>query len=102
MTTTITVPAYITSLGFDDWWLPCGCSPEDAVAAYRAKGAGSYEASKVNLANPGTYNLTEGVAPIWNATDGWIMDGTKYLLTTESITYNQNFTMIARYSNYYI
>lgn len=50
-----------------DWWdveEEVGC---DVIFAYDANAA-SYTASKVNLANPGTYNLTTGGAPIpdWN------------------------------------
>ncbi|NLS77353.1 MAG: hypothetical protein GXY76_08860 [Chloroflexi bacterium] len=44
------------------------------VAAYRAIGADSLEASKVNLANPGTYDLTAPVgftSPLWSKERGW-------------------------------
>ncbi len=58
------------------WWLAGGIPPEACVAAYRAKGASSLEASKINLANPGTYTLTAvGTAPTWNDINGWIGSG---------------------------
>jgi len=59
-----------------DWWdpnrdgLPC-------VAAYQGKGAANLEASRVNLANPGTYGLTTvnydagNGEPDWTEAKGW-------------------------------
>jgi len=49
-----------------NWW-------GDAIAAYRAIGAASYAASKVNLANPGVHDLTTpfGLVPTWDAVNGW-------------------------------
>lgn len=82
MTTTvpIAVPAYITNLGFNNWWTPCGCNLADAVAAYAAKGAASYAASKINLANPGTYDLVEDVnIPNWSQLNGFEHSPTSYL-----------------------
>lgn len=72
------------------WWLAGGILPANALAAYQPKGAASYAASKVNLANPGTNNAAEGIAPPWSAEAGWGFDGTlKYLLTgiVPAITY---------------
>ncbi len=61
------------------WWYVPG---KTCIAAYQPKGAASYAASKVNLANPGTYDATEGVAPAWDAAIGWSFDGvTQYLDT---------------------
>lgn len=54
------------------WWLAGGIDPADCVAAYQPKGAASYAASKVNLANSGTHDLSDGTAyPSWNASTGW-------------------------------
>jgi hypothetical protein len=59
-----------------DWWLNGGILPADCIGAYQAIGAASYAASLVNLANPGTYDLTAPVGtPVWNTTDGWIGGG---------------------------
>ena len=57
------------------WWL-------DAVAAWQGKGAASYAASLVNLANPGTYDAATGVLPAWDAGVGWTFNGSTYLNTT--------------------
>jgi len=61
------------------WWEVAG---KTCIAAYQAKGAASYAASKVNLANPGTYDATEGVAPTWDAATGWTFNGTDQYLNT--------------------
>lgn len=51
----------------ESWWQAGGTT--GAVAAYLAKGAASYAASKVNLVSPGTYDLTDGATfPGWVAT----------------------------------
>lgn len=55
------------------WWLP----NRTCVAAYQAIGAASAEASRVNLANPGTHDLTPvsfyagSTPPAWTAAKGW-------------------------------
>lgn len=64
------------------WWLAGGVSSSACIAAYQAKGAASQAASYINLANPGTYNLTLGVAPAWDTTNGWTFDGTSMYLRT--------------------
>lgn len=64
-----------------NWWTAGVVSPSSVIAAYQAKGAASYSASKVNLANPGTHNLSDVVVPSWNATDGWVFTGTEVLNT---------------------
>ena len=54
-----------------DWWLSGGISAANCDFAFRAKGAADYAASKVNLANPGTYNASNGAAyPSWSSA-GW-------------------------------
>lgn len=71
------LPAQIQSVG--QWWLTAGVTP---IAAYQSKWAASLSASYVNLANPGTYNITAGVAPLWSTDYGWQFDGiNKYLRT---------------------
>jgi len=39
------------------WWLAGNINPANCVAAYQAKGAANLASAKVNLANPGTYDL---------------------------------------------
>jgi hypothetical protein len=60
------------------WYLSGGIVAANCIAAYQPKGAASLAASYVNLANPGTYNLTNGHAtPVnWGATTGWKGNGT--------------------------
>ena len=65
------------------WWLAGGISPAVCTAAYQAKGAASYAASKVNLANPGTYDAADDAnLPSWDAVNGWLFTGSEYLKTT--------------------
>ena len=54
------------------WYLSGGIAAANCVAAYAAKGAADYAASKVNLTGNATYNLVEFVgSPAWDATTGW-------------------------------
>lgn len=51
---------------------------------YERADAASYANSKVNLADPGTYDAVEGVAPLWAADFGWdfvVRDPAQYLET---------------------
>ena len=81
----------------DTWWDLNGAITS-CVAAYQPKGAADYAASKVNLANPGTNDLTTTDAPTWNATDGWIFNGSKFL-DTAIVPAAANWSMIVRFSN---
>lgn len=60
------------------WWIVAG---KTCIAAYQPKGAASYAASLVNLANPGTYDAAAGVTPGWNAATGWDFSSDKWLDT---------------------
>lgn len=54
------------------WYLSGGIALANCIAAYQPKGAASYAASKVNLANPGTNDAIDGAAtPTWAAGSGW-------------------------------
>lgn len=78
------------------WYLPNGIILSDVVAAYAAKGAASYAASKINLANPGTYNLTEVATSLnWDAILGW-NDANKALTSSGFLL--TNFTFIIKFS----
>jgi len=82
------------------WWLAGGIDPDDCIAAYQPKGAASYAASKVNLANPGTYDLTNGNDPSWSADNGWTFDGVNdHLYETTYEPTNTPFTVIVRLNN---
>lgn len=63
-----------------NWWQAGGAT--GAVAAYQAVGAADYTASKINLSNPGTFDITDGDVPAWTSVDGWDLNGTSnYLIT---------------------
>lgn len=85
------------------WWLAGGIDPSDCVAAYQAKGAASYAASKVNLANPGTYDLfaDSGKDLSWSAATGWTGDGTKYLRLGTIAPNDQSWSVIVCFANGY-
>ena len=63
------------------WWLSGGVSAANCIAAYQPIGAASLAASYTNLANPGTYDCTVGVAPTWAAATGWTFAAGANLLT---------------------
>lgn len=64
------------------WWDLNG-TITSCVVAYQPKGAASYAASKINLANPGTYNAADGAAyPSWAANTGWTFNGSSQFLKT--------------------
>jgi len=80
------------------WYLPRGISNTNCIAAYRAKGVESQARSYVNLANPGTHDITATIAPTWDVTSGWIFNGsTQYLIT--DILFSSFYTVIIRLSN---
>jgi hypothetical protein len=90
-------PAFATAGGkkpVAPWWLAGGIDPAISRAAYLAKGAADYAASKVNLAHPGTNDAFEGAAPVWNTGDGWVCANQQYLLT--GLYPNLNWTMVIR------
>jgi hypothetical protein len=81
------------------WWLAGGIAAANCIAAYQAKGVADLAASKVNLANPGTYNAYAGVDPSWNATDGWVGNGSGYLKTGITTAVGITWSVIVRFSN---
>lgn len=87
--------------GVNKWWLANGVVAGDVVAAYQAKGAGSYANSLENLVDD-TYTLVDtGHAPDWDDTNGWKFDGISEYLDTgiaDGLELD-NYTLIARYSN---
>jgi hypothetical protein len=79
----VQVRATTVALG---WWLSGGISAANCIAAYQAKGAASYAASLVNLANPSTYDATTADAPAWAALTGWHFEaGSTYILCGTSV-----------------
>lgn len=82
----------------NSWWAFGGISA-NCVGAYLGKGAASLAASYINLANPGTNNLTPGTAPTWDATNGWIFASATPSLDSGIIVANNNYSMLVRFSN---
>lgn len=82
----------------ESWWQAGGTT--GAVAAYLAKGAASYAASKVNLVSPGTYDLTDGATfPGWDATNGWKKTVSTQHLRTGIIVSDLTWTVLVRVEN---
>ena len=86
------------------WYLAGGVDPAHCIAAYQPKGAASYAASKINLANPGTYDITEknaGVEPSWSAENGWYTyrrnDDPMLLATLTGLTLAKSWTIITMF-----
>lgn len=79
------------------WYLTGGISAANCIAAYQPKGAANYAASKVNLANPGTYNATDGAAyPTWDAS-GWSGVGASSQFLRTGVIPQINYSFIIRY-----
>ena len=76
------------------WYLSGGVSASDCVGAYKAKGAASLAASKVNLANPGTYDLSSTADPTFDTTTGWYFISGKHLQT--GITPTSTYSFVGR------
>lgn len=70
----------LTAQNFVNAWWAAGGIGASCLAAYQAIGAASLAASYINLANPGTYDLTAGSAPAFGA-NGWTFATNKYLKT---------------------
>lgn len=69
------------------------------IAAYQAIGASSYAASKINLANPGTYDLVEGNAPSFATATGWAGDGIANYLKTGITCLQRSHSFMVRFSD---
>lgn len=63
----------------NDWW---GVAGATCLAAYQPIGAASQAAAKVNLANPGTYDLVVALTePSWDSINGFTGNSTGYFNT---------------------
>ena len=84
------------------WYLSGGVASENCLAAYLSKGAASYAASKLNIANPGAHDLSEGTggAVAWATGTGWVFnnDSTK-VLKTDIVPAIGTTTAIVQFSN---
>jgi hypothetical protein len=81
------------------WWLAGGISAANAIAVYQPIGAASYAVSLSNLANPGTYDASEGTAPDWDAVNGWKFDGSDDYLETGVTPSSQSWSYIIKFSD---
>jgi len=80
------------------WWLAGGIAAANCIGAYQAKGVADIGTSYVNLANPGTYNLTNGDAPTFDTTYGWYFGGSDWLKTGVIPANNNTWSAIVRLS----
>ena len=88
------------SISGGKWWLAGGINPANCIAAYQPKGAADYAASKVNLANPGTYDATNGAAyPTWDATNGWKFAHASSQYLNSNVVHANGWSVIVRFSN---
>ena len=80
------------------WWEPSS-GAFSVAGVYRAIGAASASAARVNLDNPGTNDLTTpGAAPSWAIETGWTLNGTSQFFAT-GLSSNGDYTMIVRFSD---
>lgn len=90
---------YLAAVNDKPWWLAGGIPCDACVAAYQPVGASDYAASKVNLANPGTYDATDGtLAPTWDNVNGWKKTNIKQHLKTGIMATN-GYSLIVRFSD---
>ena len=77
------------------WWYVAG---KTAIGAYLFKGAASLTVARVNLVTPGTYDLTDGVAPTFATATGATFNGlTQYLKT--GIVPGSGWSAVIRFSD---
>ena len=80
------------------WWLSGGIAAANCIGAYQAKGAASKEASQVNLANSGTYDLAEVGTVTFDTSTGW-QGGTGKYFTTDITAVAGEWSFIVRFTN---
>ena len=90
----------LTSQNYTNWWWATGGIAASCVAAYQPKNAVNYAGSKVNIANPGTYNAVDGSAfPTWDTNTGWsFSEASSQYLTTGGIVPADNWSAIVKFS----
>lgn len=79
-----------------NWWQAGGAT--GCVGAWRAKGAATYESSKIDLSGSEN-NLTEGSAPSWSASIGWSFDGVSQYLKTGIVPFS-DYSGFGQFSSY--
>ena len=91
----VIINPYRFAISSGDWWLAAGVTP---TAAYTPIGAANLDASRVNLANSGTYDLIDGVPLTFNSTTGWKGNGTSTYFNTGFTPSSNNLTMIVKFN----
>jgi hypothetical protein len=84
------------------WYLAGGVAAANCVNPYQFIGAADYATSKINLANPGTYNCVpiDGVTePPWNIIDGLTFTDHGINTGLRIPPTEHQWSMIVRYSN---
>jgi hypothetical protein len=82
------------------WYLRGGIPKANCLAAYQPKNASSYAASKMNIANPGTNDLSDGAAfPTWASATGWTFNGalSQLLVINSAIISAAPLSMVCRF-----
>jgi hypothetical protein len=108
MTPTYTVPSESRTLILTEaaptitpWYLSGSVASANCLAAYRALRAYDFATSKINLVNPGTYNLSNGTAyPTWAYTSGWTFASasSQYLTVASALVTANPLTMICGFT----
>jgi hypothetical protein len=88
-------PATVTS-----WWLSGGISAANCIGAYAAKGAATLAASYVNLASPGTKDLTLGTAPAFDTSTGWTFTGASSQYLKTGILTTASYSAIVKFASW--
>ena len=84
------------------WYLAGDVDPSNIVAAYQPVLASNYAASKINVANPGTHDLSDGTAfPAHSSRNGWEFTGSssQYLVSDIVPSGDQTWSAIIRFTN---
>lgn len=80
-------------------FLAGGIAAANCVAFYAPKGARSYAESKINLANPGTYDAINGLAyPSWDSVNGWLFNRESATYLKTLIVPETGWSMIIKFS----
>ena len=80
-----------------EWWEVPG---KTCVAAWQPKGAASFAASLVNLAQPGTYDAVSGATdPTWATGSGWTFNGSQHMATGLTPNQDGSWSVIIQYTD---
>lgn len=80
------------------WYDPLGDGT--CVAAYNALGAANIATSQINIANPGTYDLTAvNATPNWDTDDGWSKNGASSAWSTGITTSTSSWSFVVRFAD---